>query len=372
MAANMPIDLRALYEMGKRLKQDRDKPVRLAVLIEIDAPDRLVEAARVELHPKTSNGLVDVVVVEPDSVVRVDPKADAVVVLVGSGSSIGPSLHGLRDHAIPTAVVALRAERETLARLLDHPDADVIVGLEPSELLRGPLADWIMERLEPLRTALGTNFEFVRRAVAKEAVRATSWQNAAIGAAVFIPGADMPLLTLNQGKMLLRIAAAYGQQLDAERVKELAAVVAGGFLLRGVAREVIGIIPGFGWALKGGIAYSGTMAMGMAAVRYFDQGADLPGVLQALATSAGEAAARVSARARVARWRRRPLDPDAAPLAMGPGDVPEPEPRSSRTRQGYTAAAECGDVQGALLEVPAPSPKFTVTARPDGAEGASL
>jgi len=373
MAAKMPIDVRALYDMGKRLKQDREKPVRLAVLIEIDAPDRLVDAARVELHPRTASGLVDVVVVEPDSVAHVDPRADAVIVLVGSGDSIGPSLRGLREHAIPTAVVALRAERESLARLLDHPDADVIVGLEPAELLRGPLADWIMERLEQLRTALGANFEFVRRAVAKEAVRATAWQNAAIGAAVFIPGADMPLLTLNQGKMLLRIAAAYGQQLDAQRAKELAAVVAGGFLFRGVAREVVGVVPGFGWALKGGIAYSGTMAMGMAAVRYFDQGADLSGVIQALATSAGATAAKVSARARFARWRRQRLDPGSVPLAMGPGDIPEPEPRPSRTREGYTTAG-CADGQTALLDVPPSSPTFTLTAGPDGAgaEGAGL
>ena len=38
---------------------------------------------------------------------------------------------------------------------------------------------------------------------------------------VFIPGADMPIMTLNQAKMLLQIAAAYGQPLSAERIKEL-------------------------------------------------------------------------------------------------------------------------------------------------------
>jgi hypothetical protein len=30
------------------------------------------------------------------------------------------------------------------------------------------------------------------------------------------------------------------------------------------------VLPGPGWALKGGVAYSGTMAMGRAAKAYFD------------------------------------------------------------------------------------------------------
>ena len=365
MAVQMPVDFRALYDAGKRLKKDREKPVRLAVVIEVDAPDELVEAARAELHPKTAAGIVDVAVVEAGTIVHVDPKADAALVLVGSGTVVAASLKRLREHAVPTVVVALRAERGELARLLDHPETDVVVGEDPAELIRGPLADWIMERLEPLRTALGHNFEFVRRSVAKEAVRSTSWQNAAIGAAVFLPGADMPLLTLNQGKMLLQIAAAYGQQLDAQRAKELAAVVAGGFLFRSAAREVVGIVPGFGWALKGGIAYSGTTAMGLAAIRYFEQGGEVSGIMKALAEGAGEAAARVSARAHLGRRPLLALDDESVSPEMGPGDIPEPEPRPSRSHEGYTVAASCDDGQPALLDVPPAPPTFTVTPRAD-------
>jgi uncharacterized protein (DUF697 family) len=294
MAAKLPVDVRALYDVGKRLKEDRERPVRIAVLIEIDAPDTLVESAREELHPKTSHGIVDVSVIEPGQALRVDSRADAVIVLVGSGAHVGPTLTELRGRALPTAVVAMREEPGALARLLDHPENDTLVGMDAHELIRGALADWAMSRLEKLRTALGHNFEFVRRAVARDVVKKTAWQNAAIGVVVFLPGADMPIMTLNQGKMLLQIAATYGQPLDTERVKELAAVVAGGFLFRTFARELVGLIPGFGWAVKGGIAYSGTIAMGMAAISYFEEGADLPGVVRALTEKAGEAAARVA------------------------------------------------------------------------------
>ena len=293
MAMNLPVDVRALYDAGRRLKADRERPVRIAVLIEIDAPEPLVEAARAELHPKSANGMVDVSVIEPGQVLRVKPHTDAVVMLVGSGGNIGPTLAGLRDSAIPTAVVAIREDAAAFARLIGHPENDVIVGLDPVELIRGGLADWAMTRLDKLGTALGHNFEFVRRAVARDIVKRCAWQNAVIGVVVFIPGADMPLMTLNQGKMLLQIAAAYGQSLDTDRIKELGAVVAGGFLFRTFAREMLGFVPGFGWAIKGGIAYTGTMAMGMAAITYFEDGADLGGVVRALTERAGEAVARV-------------------------------------------------------------------------------
>jgi uncharacterized protein (DUF697 family) len=298
VAANLPIDVRALYNAGKRLKEDRERPVRIAVLVEVDAPEDLVEAARLELQPKTANGVVDVSVLEPGAILRVDSRADACIVLVGSGSHPGATLRELRERAIPTVVVALRDEKGALARLLGHPENDVIVGMDASEVIRGPLADWTMTRLEKLRTALGHNFEFVRRSVAKEIVKSTAWQNAAIGIVVFIPGADMPLMTLNQGKMLLQIAAAYGQSLDTERIKELGAVVAGGFLFRTFARELAGLVPGLGWAVKGGIAYSGTIAMGTAAITYFEEGADLSGVVRALSEKTSEAVTRVALRVR--------------------------------------------------------------------------
>ena len=104
------------------------------------------------------------------------------------------------------------------------------------------------------------------------AVKSTSLQNAGVGLFTIIPGADLPIMTLNQAKMLLMIAAAYGESLSMERVKELACVVAGGFACRAVARQLVGVVPALGWAIKAGIGYSGTYAMGRAAIDYFEDG----------------------------------------------------------------------------------------------------
>ena len=110
----------------------------------------------------------------------------------------------------------------------------------------------------------------MRRPLSLDAVRATSVQNAGVGVVVFIPGADMPIMTLNQAKMLLQIAAAYGQPLSAERIKELAAVVGGAFLFRNIARTAVGVVPVLGWAIKGAVGFAGTEAMGHAAIEYFE------------------------------------------------------------------------------------------------------
>jgi len=67
---------------------------------------------------------------------------------------------------------------------------------------------------------------------------------------------------------VLRICAAYGLEVDAQRAPEIVATVAAGLGFRAVAREALGAIPVAGWILKGAIAYAGTRAVGEAAVRY--------------------------------------------------------------------------------------------------------
>src|SRR5688572_31706532 len=49
--------------------------------------------------------------------------------------------------------------------------------------------------------------------------------NAVLGAAIFVPGADFPVLTLNQLRLVLRLAQAHGEEIDAQRVPEILAVV---------------------------------------------------------------------------------------------------------------------------------------------------
>jgi uncharacterized protein (DUF697 family) len=85
----------------------------------------------------------------------------------------------------------------------------------------------------------------------------------------FAPGADLPVLLVNEIRLVLRIADAHGFDVDASRVPELLGTLGAGLGLRAAARELLDLVPVAGWAVKGAVAYGGTRALGEAAVRYF-------------------------------------------------------------------------------------------------------
>lgn len=119
---------------------------------------------------------------------------------------------------------------------------------------------------------LAAKLPAIRRAVCEDIVRGFARHNGVLGVAIFIPGADLPTLTLNQIRMVFRIAGAYGAEMNRERAVELLGVVGAGLGFRAVARQALGFVPGLGWALKGAVAYAGTRALGEAAIRYFESG----------------------------------------------------------------------------------------------------
>lgn len=132
------------------------------------------------------------------------------------------------------------------------------------------IARAIAHKLGEDGTALAARLPVLRRAVCDELIRSFARKNAIVSAAVFIPGVDMPVLTLNQIRLVLRIALAYGQEIDTQRAVELIGVVGAGFGFRTVARELLDLVPVAGWAVKSAVAYTGTKSLGEAAVRYFD------------------------------------------------------------------------------------------------------
>ena len=119
---------------------------------------------------------------------------------------------------------------------------------------------------------LAARLPAMRPAVVRTIVKRFSTQNGVLGAAIFIPGADFPVLTLNQIRMVLRIAAAHGEEIDRERALEVLSVVGLGLGFRTIARQALGVVPVAGWAVKGGVAYGATRALGEAAEAYFAAG----------------------------------------------------------------------------------------------------
>jgi uncharacterized protein (DUF697 family) len=85
-----------------------------------------------------------------------------------------------------------------------------------------------------------------------------------------VPGLDIPLLLSIQVRLVLRLAAVYGESMTARSAKELVSTIAGGIAFRHLAAEVAKLLPGVGWLISGAVAAVGTWTIGQVAVRYFD------------------------------------------------------------------------------------------------------
>jgi uncharacterized protein (DUF697 family) len=131
------------------------------------------------------------------------------------------------------------------------------------------IAEAIARRLGEKATPLAARLPVLRGAVCDYLVASFSRRNGFIAAAVFLRGTDMPILTLNQLRLVSRIAAAHGETLEGDRMSELAAVVGAGYGFRAAARHLLEVIPIASWAVKTTVAYAGTRTLGEAARKRF-------------------------------------------------------------------------------------------------------
>lgn len=198
-----------------------------------------------------------------------EPRGAAVYVHVMGGVDDAAELKRARRARVPIVAVA-----DARVDAVPHVLATDVVRLPPG---RGfpvdEIAGAIARRLGEDGAPLASRVPVLRRAVAQELIRAFSRKNGIVGAAVFIPGADMPILALNELRLVLRLHQVYGLELDPrERLPEIMATMGAGFGLRAVSRELLDLVPVAGWAIKGGVAYAGTRALGEAALRRLEPG----------------------------------------------------------------------------------------------------
>jgi uncharacterized protein (DUF697 family) len=154
-------------------------------------------------------------------------------------------------------------------------DDEVARGLDGDHAGAPNLENRIVRAAGEGAARLAVRLPAVRRAYCDHVVLTSASQNAVIGAAFIIPGADMPAMTANQIRMVLKIAAAHGEEVGLDRALEILSVVGTAFIFRTLARQALDFVPGFGWALKGAVGFTGTVALGEAAIAYFEAGAPL-------------------------------------------------------------------------------------------------
>jgi uncharacterized protein (DUF697 family) len=213
------------------------------------------------------------------------PDEDALVILAATpGTDLSAGVAALERararHPSSAIAILIGSERER-AEL----ERGLLEGhrLEPSNLihvasLEGAGADAVLDRVVD---ALGDGAPDVARrnpalrpAVARRIVQKAARRAGAVGA-VPLAGADMGVLALLQVKMVAQLAALHDRPFGAERALEAVAIVGAGFGLRAIGRSAAGLVPGAGWAVRGGLSYAATRALGDAAAARLAAGHDL-------------------------------------------------------------------------------------------------
>ncbi len=184
--------------------------------------------------------------------------------------------------ALPGAGGAVRAARRGPTRCRERGRRTRLAGrrYRSSEISGGAgLASWRPSTSRRSRgdalLGVARRLPVVRAAVVRRVITTAARQNGVVGALVFIPGADMPVMTINQVRMVLRIAAAYGEELGAQRALEILSVVGAGFGLARPGPRGTGCGAGRGLGAQGDVGYTATLALGTAAQAYFEAGAPL-------------------------------------------------------------------------------------------------
>lgn len=258
MAAKLPLGPSAVYALVRELRAEaaEDRP------IVVGGVERLAGVLRRELE---KGG-------DPHAVRGGDPDRAAALVYVLAGEPGEDDRRVLRAaHRARVPVVAVVTGPLDPARPIPYVLATDVVRVPPgSGFPVEEIARALARGLGDAGAGVAARLPVLRQAVCSELIQRASRRNGVLGAAVFVPGADLPVLTLNQLRMVLRIGKAYGVEVDRERLPEVVAVIGSGFGFRAVARELLDLVPIAGWALKGAVAYLGTRALGEAAVRYFE------------------------------------------------------------------------------------------------------
>lgn len=142
---------------------------------------------------------------------------------------------------------------------------------------------------EDLRIAAARQLPGLRDSIGRWLVGDVSFSNASFALTSGLPemvpllniplnAADMLVLTKNQALLVYKLALAFGAPPDFQaQMREVLPVIGSGFMWRQMARQLVGLIPGFGILPKVAVAYAGTYATGHAAVLWYRNGERLSG-----------------------------------------------------------------------------------------------
>lgn len=216
--------------------------------------------------------------------------ATAAVFLGRPGDAAAANLSALTSCRIPVlalTVDALSAPRGPGAAPARGTVAEYTVAAIARDALRGRVFPHLVECARGVEIAVGRRLPVLRETVAGKLTRdaARNALKVSLASAVvdhipvvglvlgaFASAGDMVAITGIQMMLFLHVEAVYGKDPDLQRLWQLLPVVGGGFGWRALARQLSGFIPVAGIAIKGAIAYAGTIVVGESVTFFLEHG----------------------------------------------------------------------------------------------------
>ena len=272
----IPINIKTLAKAGQLFESESNADTRIEVLVDTSADSALIALCREVLEVRPGAVQLDIKGFE-DEMPALNKEADLTLVIAGTSSflkrimeiALWSELNCVVLTTDAAALIAAVPEEDALEIAKNVIEVDLA---KPQEALEQSLARWCISRLPDLRLSLGAAFPFMRLPIAVDLTRQTAFENAVIASVFFLPGADLPILTLNQCKLFYQIAVINEVPLSRERLVDAAAVIISAFGLRGFARLVLRKLTPIGWLVRGSTAFGATMAMGHLAFQMYSRG----------------------------------------------------------------------------------------------------
>jgi len=160
-----------------------------------------------------------------------------------------------------------------VAVALDFPGV-IPISARTGQNIAEELIPVIIDASPEAALAVGRELPAYRRVAAQRIIRDSTLLSLAAGLEP-IPFIDIPILLGTQIRLVLRLAALYGEPMDRDDAKgharELLATLAGGIGLRYLAEQVAKAVPFGGDFLAGAIAGAATWSIGQVALEYYEK-----------------------------------------------------------------------------------------------------
>lgn len=213
------------------------------------------------------------------------------VLFLGRGNDAsGAQLEQFAPLKVPIFAITVDADRPASGpHAVAQPGTigDYLVPEISRDALKGRVFSHLVDASRGVEIAVGRRLPVLRPNVAAKLTRdaAANSLKVALASAVidhipvagivlgaFASAGDMVAITGIQVMLMLHIEAAYGKDPDVQGIWQLLPVIGGGFGWRSLARELLGFVPVAGIAIKGAIAYAGTIVVGEGVTFFMEHG----------------------------------------------------------------------------------------------------